>query len=56
MFLLGFTKARIVRAKACNAFRQGLLMMLNGSLAAAAAYLIGWGLELALGASRSACA
>lgn len=56
MFLLGFTKARIVRARLCNAVRQGLLMMLNGSLAAAAAYLIGWGLEHALGASRSECA
>ncbi len=49
MFLLGFTKARIVKAACCSAVKQGLLMMMNGSFAAAAAYLVGWGLEAALG-------
>jgi vacuolar iron transporter family protein len=53
MFLLGFTKARIVRATCCVSVTQGLLMMLNGSLAAGSAYLIGWGLEAAFGGTLS---
>jgi DNA damage-binding protein 1 len=51
MFLLGFCKARIVRAPMLSSLKQGFLMMLNGSLAAAAAYLVGWALEQALGIS-----
>jgi hypothetical protein len=31
--------------------KQGVLMMVNGGLAAAAAYLVGWGLQKALGTS-----
>jgi hypothetical protein len=34
-----------------SSLKQGFLMMLNGSLAAAAAYLVGWALEQALGIS-----
>jgi VIT1/CCC1 family predicted Fe2+/Mn2+ transporter len=46
MFTLGAVQARITRQPI---FKTGLSMMLNGSLAAAAAYLVGWGLEQAIG-------
>jgi len=46
MFLLGVTQAAITRQ---NKLKTGLLMTLNGSLAAASAYLVGWGLEEAIG-------
>lgn len=46
MFALGATQARITRQ---NWFRTGLTMMFNGGLAAAAAYLVGWGLDSAIG-------
>ena len=46
MFLLGVTQAAITRQ---NKLKTGLLMTLNGSLAAASAYLVGWGLEVAIG-------
>lgn len=46
LFALGYVKAAITRMG--NSLRSGALMMLNGSLAAAAAYLVGFGLEAAL--------
>lgn len=46
LFLLGYVKALITRMG--DAATSGGLMMLNGSLAAACAYLVGWGLEEAL--------
>ncbi len=46
MFLLGAFQARITRQ---SVFKSGVTMMLNGSLAAAAAWLVGWGLESAIG-------
>lgn len=46
MFLLGVTQATITRQ---NRLKTGVLMTLNGSLAAASAYLVGWGLEQAIG-------
>ncbi len=46
MFLLGAVQAKITRQ---NIFKSGMTMMLNGSAAAAAAFLIGWGLESAIG-------
>ena len=46
LFLLGVTQAAITKQ---NRLKTGMLMTLNGGLAAAAAYLIGWGLELAIG-------
>lgn len=46
MFLLGATQARITRQPV---LKTGSLLMLNGCLAAAAAYLIGWGLDTAIG-------
>jgi VIT1/CCC1 family predicted Fe2+/Mn2+ transporter len=46
MFLLGFVQAVITKQ---NPWTSGFLMMINGALAAAAAYLVGWGLEEALG-------
>ena len=46
MFLLGVTQATITKQ---NRLQTGLLMTLNGSLAAASAYLVGWGLEQAIG-------
>ncbi len=50
LFALGYVKATIT--KMGNAFKSGSLMMLNGSLAAASAYLVGWGLEEALDVSQ----
>ncbi len=46
MFALGAVQAHITRQAIV---RAGLTMMCNGSLAAAAAYLVGWGLEQAIG-------
>ena len=46
MFLLGVTQATITKQ---NRLQTGVLMTLNGSLAAASAYLVGWGLEHAIG-------
>ena len=46
MFTLGAVQAKITRQPI---IKTGLLMMINGSLAAAAAYLVGWGLEQAIG-------
>lgn len=46
MFALGAVQARITKQNVC---RAGLIMMMNGSLAAAAAYLVGWGIEAAIG-------
>ena len=40
------TQARIVRQ---NWFKLGSLMTINGGLAAAASYLVGWGLQQAVG-------
>lgn len=49
LFLLGFVQGKITRL---NAFKSGLLMMINGSIAAASAFLIGWGLEEAMGTGQ----
>lgn len=46
MYLLGAVQAKISRQPVV---RTGLSLMLNGCLAAAAAYLVGWGLEHAIG-------
>lgn len=46
LFLLGVTQAAITKQ---NRLKAGALMTLNGGLAAAAAYLVGWGLEVAIG-------
>lgn len=46
LFMLGVTQAQITKQ---GRVKTGLLMTLNGGLAAAAAYLIGWGLEHAIG-------
>ena len=52
MFSLGATQAKITKQ---NVLRTGLTLMLNGCLAAAAAYLIGWGLDNAIGKGDSGC-
>lgn len=52
MFVLGATQARITKQKV---WKTGLTMMGNGCLAAAAAYLIGWGLEHAIGTGQETC-
>ena len=49
MFLLGVTQASITKQ---NRLMTGLLMTANGSLAAASAYLVGWGLEQAISESK----
>lgn len=46
MFLLGATQARLTRQPI---LKTGSLLMMNGCIAAAAAYLIGWGLDSAIG-------
>lgn len=46
LFLLGFVQASITGQQR---LRTGALMTINGGLAAAAAYLVGWGLEHAVG-------
>lgn len=45
LFALGATQAKLIKQ---SLFKQGLLMMINGGLAAGAAYLAGWGLQRAL--------
>lgn len=50
LFILGITQAKIIRLPTrWLVFKQGLLMAINGGLAAMAAFLIGWGLETAVG-------
>ena len=49
LFMLGALQARIIRQ---SWIKQGLLMSLNGSLAAGASYAVGYGLEAALGGSK----
>lgn len=51
MFMLGVTQAHITRQ---NRLRAGLLMTLNGSVAAASAYIVGWGLEHLIGSGNKA--
>lgn len=51
MFTLGVAKARITKQ---SIWESGGLMTLNGGIAAAAAYFIGWGLEQALGVKAAA--
>jgi len=46
LFALGWTQATITGQRR---LRTGTLMTINGGLAAAAAYLVGWGLEHAVG-------
>ena len=46
LFLLGWTQAAITGP---HRFKTGGLMTINGGLAAAAAYLVGWGLEHVVG-------
>jgi DNA damage-binding protein 1 len=45
LFALGVAKAQITKQ---NRLKSGALMLVNGGLAAAAAFLIGWGLEAVL--------
>lgn len=45
LFFLGTVQARIIRA---NPFKHGFLMTINGGTAAAASYLIAWGLQEAV--------
>lgn len=52
MFTLGATQAKITKQ---NVWKTGLTLMMNGCLAAAAAYLIGWGLDHAIGKGTSEC-
>jgi len=49
MFFLGVTQAVITRQ---NRIKTGILMTINGSIAAASAYLVGWGLEHAIGSGN----
>lgn len=46
LFSLGYVQAMITGQ---HRLRTGALMAVNGGLAAAAAYLVGWGLEQAVG-------
>lgn len=50
MFLLGATQAKLTKQ---HLVKTGTLMMCNGCIAAAAAYLIGWGLDKAIGKGDS---
>lgn len=52
MFTLGATQAKITKQ---NILKTGFTTMMNGSIAAAAAYLIGWGLEHAIGKGEQNC-
>ena len=52
LFALGALQAYIIRQ---NMFVQGLLMAINGSAAAAAAYGIGYGMQQAFGVSEAEC-
>lgn len=50
LFLLGVVQAKIIRLPSIwLVLKQGLFMAINGGLAAGAAFLIGWGLEKAVG-------
>jgi VIT1/CCC1 family predicted Fe2+/Mn2+ transporter len=46
LFALGWTQGSITRQ---SKWRAGVFMMINGSLASAAAYLVGWGIMQAIG-------
>ena len=50
LFSLGWTQATITGQPR---FKTALLMAVNGGLAAASAYLVGWGLEQAVGTGGS---
>ena len=50
LFTLGAAQAAITKQ---NIWLAGLMMMVNGSLAAAAAYLLSWGLLQAIGNGQS---
>lgn len=52
MFVLGAVQARMTRQAV---LKTGLSMTFNGCLAAAAAYLVGWGLEHAIGSGDNGC-
>lgn len=51
LFMLGVSQALLIRQPW---LKQGLLMILNGSLAAASAFLIGWGIQEGVGLGSSA--
>jgi len=46
LFALGWTQGTVTRQ---NRLKSGIYMMINGSLASAAAYLVGWGIMQAIG-------
>jgi VIT1/CCC1 family predicted Fe2+/Mn2+ transporter len=50
MFLLGVTKAQFTNQ---NKLESGIIMLMNGIIAAGFAYLIGWSLQEALGISSA---
>lgn len=52
MFLLGVFKAKVTHLNAC---KSGAMMLLNGSIAAAAAFFVGMLFEEALGINMSQC-
>lgn len=52
MFLLGLTQAKITHQPLV---KTGFTMMFNGCMAAAAAYLIGWGIDSAIGNGEPQC-
>lgn len=52
LFALGALQAWIIKQ---SIVKQGLLMMVNGGVAAASAYLIGWGLRVALDVKEGEC-
>lgn len=52
MFLLGVFKAGITKQ---NRFKSGGFMLMNGSIAAASAYFVGWLFEEALGVQMTDC-
>jgi vacuolar iron transporter family protein len=51
LFVLGAIQAKIIRQ---TWYKQGLYMLINGGLSAAAAWAIGYGLEKAFDVSESA--
>lgn len=52
MFSLGVFKAKVTKQNMC---RSGFFMALNGTIAASAAFLVGWIFEVALGIDTSGC-
>jgi VIT1/CCC1 family predicted Fe2+/Mn2+ transporter len=52
MFLLGVFKAKVTSQ---SLFKSGAMMTLNGSIAAAAAYLVGYMFEKGFDIKMSAC-